>query len=73
MSNDKPQVADAFGKGTHDALPGELRRIAVSDTHTARGYLLSAISALDAASLRGPADDLRDNVAELTQLLEALK
>lgn len=42
----KPQVADSFGKGTHDAKPGELEGIAHSFLRDARAHLYNAKDAL---------------------------
>lgn len=38
----KLQVANSFGKGTHDAKPGELEGIAHSFLHDARAFLNNA-------------------------------
>lgn len=38
-----PQIADAFGYGTHDAKPGELEGIIREGASIAQGYALRAL------------------------------
>lgn len=73
-TNESPQVADAFGKGSHDAQPGELKRLAASRIHDARCWLVEASKMLKSADSEqtGVVFIIGSCIDSLTRALEKL-
>ena len=73
-----PQIADMWGKGTHDAKPGELEAVVASNLHNSIAYLHRALAAAqDIAHLPwAPTidpEECREILARVIDELTALK